>query len=336
MPDKEQETRTVATLLACCQAAQEGRIPWWQIARAVQRAGSVDTLVEGPWDPVDRWEFEAAAVLQAHFRHDEIDRWAAALHGWADQEPALRWLTVLDPEYPASLRLVFNQPPFITLLGEIREDDARGVAIVGTRKPTPDGTRRAHKLAFELASDGITIYSGLARGIDAAAHAGALEARGRTIAVLGHGLLQPVYPKENAALAERVRASGGLVSQFRPDAPPTRWSFGMRNAITSGLSQGTVVVEASHTSGARMQARFAAEQGKRVWLLRSLVRNFQWARDFTDRYPAETRVVEQVSDVVEELVDRPGRLVEPPPVPEAEERRRPRRDDDQQLTLALR
>jgi DNA processing protein len=205
--------------------------------------------------------------------------------------------------------------------------DARGVAVVGTRDPSPEGVQRARQLARELAHAGITVYSGLAKGIDAAAHEGALEAGGRTIAVIGHGLLQPIYPKENTELASRIVEHGALVSQFRPDTAPSRYTFPMRNAVTSGLSQGTVVVEASRTSGARMQARLAAEHGKRVWLLSSLVERFTWAQDFLEKYSASTRVIAEVSEVLDELKSEQeiaaaavGSL---PPVPDVEASRRP-------------
>jgi DNA processing protein len=170
------------------------------------------------------------------------------------------------------------------------------------------------------------VLSGLAKGIDAAAHTGALEANGRTVAVLGHGLLRPVYPAENRGLADEILAAGGaLVSQFLPDTPPTQGTFPLRNAVMSGMAQGTVVVEAGKTSGARMQARFAAEHGKRVWLLQSLVDEFEWATEFAERYRDRTRVVSDVSGVLDELHDAGDAPIELPPVADAEERRR--RDD---------
>jgi DNA processing protein len=236
-------------------------------------------------------------------------------------------VSILDADYPAGLRLIFNPPPFLVLRGQMSEVDARGVAVVGTRHPTEDGIRRARRLGRELAQDGITVFSGLALGIDAAAHLGALEADGRTIGVVGHGLLRPTYPRDNRELAEKIAASAALVSQFRPDTAPSRYTFPMRNAVMSGLSQGTVVVEASHTSGARMQARLAAEHGKRVWLLETLVRDFPWARQFQEKYATSTRVIRDVSAVIEELRSEQEIAVaaqgELPPVPAVEEARRP-------------
>jgi DNA processing protein len=116
----------------------------------------------------------------------------------------------------------------------------------------------------------VTVISGLAKGIDTEAHMATLEAGGRTIAVIGTGILD-TYPTENSALAERITEDGAIVSQFWPDAPPTRYSFPMRNAVTSGISQATAVIEAGATSGAMMQARIALEQGKGAFLTASLV-----------------------------------------------------------------
>lgn len=328
------QAREVGALLACCQAAQDARVPWWQVARAVERAGAVEPLISGPWEPADRWEYEVAAALASHFRRGASEEWEKRLKEWHEADARLQFITILSEEYPASLRLTFNPPPFLVIRGRLIEADARGVAVVGTRHPTKEGTTRARHLGHQLAEAGITVYSGLAAGIDAAAHTGALEEGGRTIAVLGHGLLRPIYPKENAALAEQIAASAALISQFRPDTPPSRYTFPMRNAVTSGLSQGTVVVEASQTSGARNQARLAAEHGKRVWLLESLVEQFEWARRFQRTYADSTRVIADVSEVLQELRSEEEIAAlarrELPPVPKIEESRRP---DPQPLQL---
>jgi DNA processing protein len=190
-------------------------------------------------------------------------------------------VTVLDDEYPANLRVIWNLPPFLFYRGELERDDARSVAIVGTRKASEEGVKRARQLARDLAGDGVTVTSGMALGIDAAAHEATLEAGGRTIAVLGTGILR-TYPREHVDLAERIAAAGALVSQFWPSQAPTKYTFPRRNVVTSGMSQGTVVIEASSTSGAKMQARLAYEHGKQVFLLRTLVTDQAWARKYVD------------------------------------------------------
>jgi DNA processing protein len=146
-----------------------------------------------------------------------------------------------------------------------------------------------------LAEKCITVVSGLARGIDTAAHRAALAADARTIAVLGTGITR-CYPVENQDLAEEITRSGALVSQFWPTSPPSKYTFPRRNIVTSGISQGTVVIEASSTSGAKMQARLALEHGKKVFLVQSLVITQPWARDYVDRRGAiEVADVDEVS-----------------------------------------
>jgi DNA processing protein len=160
--------------------------------------------------------------------------------------------------------------------------DMRAVAIVGTRTASEDGCKRAYRLARELGAAGITVISGLAKGIDTCAHMGALKSGGRTVAVMGTGILER-YPKENAALADSILRSGGaLLSQFFPEQPPTRWTFPVRNVTMSGLSVATVVVEAGASSGARMQAQAALTHGRPVFLPTSLVEAHAWARKLVE------------------------------------------------------
>jgi DNA processing protein len=140
-------------------------------------------------------------------------------------------------------------------------------------------------VARELTERGVTVVSGLAAGIDTAAHRSSLEAGGRTIAVFGTGINR-VYPKDNLELSERIVEHGAVVSQFWPDQAPATYTFPRRNVVTSGLSQGTVVVEASATSGAKMQARLAHQHGKKVFLVKRLVTEQDWARRYIERKKA--------------------------------------------------
>ncbi len=203
-------------------------------------------------------------------------------------------MTVLDDDYPANLRVIYNLPPFLFYRGRLQREDARSVAVVGTRDASEEGIERARKMASLLTQHEVTVLSGLARGIDTAAHEETLARGGRTIAVLGTGILC-CYPKENSGLAERIVQSGALVSQFWPTQPPTSYSFPRRNVVTSGMSQGTVVIEASETSGAKMQARLALEHGKRVFLVSRLVTSEPWAQKYVaERGAIEIRSVEDV------------------------------------------
>src|SRR5579859_6860553 len=177
----------------------------------------------------------------------------------------IRALTLLDDEYPAGLRQVADPPPVLFVRGRLTPADAQAVALVGTRRATTYGRAVADRLARDLAAAGVTVVSGLAKGIDTSAHRAALQAGGRTIAVLGNGLDQ-VYPAENAGLARQIVDSdaGAVVSEFAPGVPPDAVNFPRRNRIISGLSSGTVIVEAGERSGALITADFALEQGREV------------------------------------------------------------------------
>lgn len=187
-------------------------------------------------------------------------------------------VTVLDDGYPANLRMIHDHPPFLFVRGSLAPSDDRAIAVVGTREPSDEGARDAQHLAGALVEQGITVVSGLAAGIDTAAHTGALEAGGRTLAVFATGINR-VYPASNRSLSMSIPASGATVSQFWPDMAPARWSFPVRNIVTSGLSLATVVVEAGPTSGARLQAEHAIRHGKRLLLFRRLVETQPWAQD---------------------------------------------------------
>jgi len=177
----------------------------------------------------------------------------------------IRALTLLDDEYPSGLRQVADPPPVLFVRGRLTPADAQAVALVGTRRATTYGRAVADRLARDLAAAGVTVVSGLAKGIDTSAHRAALQAGGRTIAVLGNGLDQ-VYPAENAGLARQIVDSdaGAVVSEFAPGVPPDAVNFPRRNRIISGLSSGTVIVEAGERSGALITADFALEQGREV------------------------------------------------------------------------
>jgi DNA processing protein len=174
-------------------------------------------------------------------------------------------ITLLDDEYPANLREVVDPPPVLFVRGRLDPRDVRAVALVGTRRATNYGQAVADRLARDLAAAGVTVVSGLARGVDTAAHRSVVQAGGRTIAVLGNGL-DRVYPPENAGLAEQVVKgdAGAVVAEFAPGVRPDAVNFPRRNRLISGLSRATVIVEAGEHSGALITADFALEQGRDV------------------------------------------------------------------------
>lgn len=176
----------------------------------------------------------------------------------------IRILTWDDPEYPAQLKEIDQPPPVLYLRGEITAEDSWSVGIVGTRAVTPYGRQVAEELATVLAHNGVTVVSGLARGVDAVAHSAALKAGGRTLAVLGSGV-DKIYPPEHRTMAEKIATQGAIVSDYAPGTPPDSSNFPPRNRIISGLSMAVVIVEAGDTSGALITAEFAIEQARDVF-----------------------------------------------------------------------
>src|SRR5262245_4202207 len=173
-------------------------------------------------------------------------------------------LTLADPAYPKLLREIFDPPVVLYCKGEIDCLSLSCISIVGSRRATPYGVNVAEKLARDLASRGLAVCSGLARGIDTAAHRGALDAKGKTVAVLGSGL-NHIYPRENKKLALQVEANGCLVSEFPMGTSPSPQNFPIRNRIISGLSLGTCLVEAAEFSGSLITGRLALEQNREVF-----------------------------------------------------------------------
>lgn len=180
------------------------------------------------------------------------------------EKQGIKILTWQDETYPQRLKEVEQPPPVLYLRGEYLPDDLFAVAIVGTRRVTPYGRQITEELSSFLAANGMTVISGLARGVDAVAHHAALRARGRTIAVLGSGV-DKIYPPEHRALADQMMERGAILSDYAPGTPPDASNFPPRNRIISGLSLAVVVVEAGETSGALITAEFAAEQGREVF-----------------------------------------------------------------------
>jgi DNA processing protein len=174
-------------------------------------------------------------------------------------------ITSESPLYPKQLREIHSPPIVLYVWGELTERDQHAIGVIGSRRTTHYGLESAKKLSYQLAYAGLTVISGLARGIDTAAHQGALAAKGRTVAVIGSGLSK-LYPPENAALAEKIRSgNGALVSEFSMEIEPDRQTFPMRNRIISGWSQGLLVVEAGANSGALISVAQALEQGRNVY-----------------------------------------------------------------------
>jgi DNA processing protein len=285
-----------------------GRRPWVEYAELVEELGSTTKALQQ----------ERAAQLEPHGQasllapeptsgsDDLITQAKADLERWDAQ--GMRLVTVLEPDYPPNLKAVHDRPPMVFLAGRLTPEDARAVAVVGARRASQAGLQAARRIAQHLVDNNYTVVSGLAAGIDTAVHTAALSRNGRTVAVVGTGLARS-YPPQNQALQREIAKRCAVVSQFWPDAPPTKRSFPMRNAVMSGLALASVVVEASETSGARMQARLALAQGRPVFLLDELVKRQPWAQQAAQR--PGTHVVgnpAEITKALEPLIS-PGTLV---------------------------
>jgi len=208
---------------------------------------------------------------------------AKSLHRWQDhvdlsgelrlvKQHGAKVVTLASLDYPALLRDIHDPPTVLYMIGDILERDRHAIGVIGTRKPTHYATDCTKKLSYQLAYAGVTVVSGLARGVDTAAHQAALAAKGRTIGVLGSGLLE-FYPPENKELGEKIAASGAVITEFSMSVKADRQTFPMRNRIISGCSFGVLVVEAGATSGALISANQAGEQGRSIYAVPGRIDN---------------------------------------------------------------
>lgn len=234
-------------------------------------------------------------------------------------------ITAESPIYSRQLREIHAPPIVLYAWGEILERDYHAIGIIGSRRTTHYGTESAKKLSYQLAYAGLTVISGLARGIDTAAHQGALAAKGRTIAVIGSGL-NKLYPPENAGLAEKiVNGNGAVVSEFSMDVEPDRQTFPMRNRIISGWSHGVLVVEAGLNSGALITATQALDQGRAVYAVPGHI-NAPSAMGSNRLIQQGAKLVMEASDILDDLSIL---LPEAKPSPEAAKRPLPTLSDDE-------
>jgi DNA processing protein len=208
-------------------------------------------------------------------------------------------VTLDDPDYPLLLRELPDSPPLLYVKGSLAEADQWAVAFVGTRRSTTYGREMASRLATSLAQAGVTIVSGLARGIDGAAHKAALEAGGRTLAVLGSGI-DVIYPPEHRKLAEEIMQQGAVISEFAPGTPPDGKNFPVRNRIVSGLALGVAVIEAPEDSGALLTADCAADQGREVFAVPGNVTS-QSSLGANRLIQSGAKLVITADDILEEL-----------------------------------
>jgi DNA processing protein len=215
-----------------------------------------------------------------------------------------------SPDYPALLLHIPDPPPLLYCYGALATSQCH-IAVVGSRKATAYGKINANSLAGELAAQGIGVVSGMARGIDTAAHIGAMEGGGRTIAVLGSGL-ECIYPAENLKLFHRIAENGAVISEFALDAKPAPHHFPQRNRIISGMALGTVVVEAADRSGSLITARLAAEQGREVFAVPGSI-HAATSRGAHNLIRQGAKLVENAEDIIEEIAPQLSATPDQPP-----------------------
>ena len=246
---------------------------YWIGINLVKGIGAVRlrALLDFFGDAKSAWEGSPADLRAAGLSKNLIERFVEArthvdLDALWNEITAknIQVITWEDAVYPARLREIAQPPPILYLRGDFVQDDAWAVAIVGTRRVTSYGRQVTEEIASFLAQNGVTVVSGLARGVDGIAHQAAINAGGRTFAVLGSGV-DRIYPPEHRNLAESIIGSGAILSDYPPDTPPEASNFPPRNRIISGLSMATIVIEAAETSGALITADFAVEQGREVF-----------------------------------------------------------------------
>jgi DNA processing protein len=283
-----------ATLLAATEVVPSD---WRDLAAALEKNGGRRTLLKGSVSESDR-DSDLLRYVKKAIDPTRVEHWRRVLGDLRHQSSEIRMISVDHEDYPVLLRRAYGHPPFLFVKGTLDDRDARAVAIVGSRSASSSNLVIARDAAKQLARAGITVVSGLAIGTDSAAHAGALEASGRTIAVVAAGIDQPVSHQTDSGLADRIPSYGAIVSQFRPGSPPARSSFLQRNSVISGLSAMSLIIEASERSGTRNEADHALQQGKRVVLWGPAFQPEGWVGLYAQN--PLVRVVSSIDDVLSE------------------------------------
>lgn len=288
---------------------QDNELKYWVAFNRISGIGRVRFgLIEAYFESVEAAWFADGAELRAAGLDRRTVRSVVEGRGRIEPDAEMealrggdvRALTWHDDDYPPRLKQIYDAPPLIYVRGSVFSDDERSLAVVGTRKPSAYGRRVAQKLVGDIAGSDVTIVSGLARGVDGVAHGAALDAGGRTLAVVGTGL-DVMYPPEHRGLAERIVENGALISEHPLGTKPDARNFPRRNRIMSGMTLGTLVVEAGERSGALITARHALEENREVFAVPGSI--FSSSSEGTNRLIRESaaKLVMDYRDVLEEL-----------------------------------
>lgn len=288
--------------------------PWLALGR-IRGVGGVSfkKITARFADPAAVFRASAAELAEIEGLHRELIHSIANFNDWAEidkeiqraRAAGIKMIPFSDAAYPASLRAIADPPPLLYVKGELHDNDSRAIAIVGSRSASDYGRRIARDLARGLASFGFTVVSGMARGIDGMAHESALQAGGRTLAVLGSGV-DRAYPPEHEMLYRRISENGAVISELPMGARPIAFNFPARNRLISGLSLGVVVVEATEKSGSLITASLAAEQGREVFAVPGEA-GASRSRGSHRLIRQGAKLVETVEDIIEEIAPQLSR-----------------------------
>lgn len=283
-------TESDALLLACTEVLPG---EWRDLSDLIASAGSVEKALSGA--PGGFTNADLGAYLRVHVDPSRVSFWMSTLGRLEESDPDVWMVSIVDSQYPENLKAAYNRPPFVFVKGTLESEDQQALAIVGSRQASTKAQSAAAQLAGSFVERGMTIVSGLAEGVDAAAHRGALDAAGRTVAVMGTGV-DLVFPPSHEPLAHEITGQGCLVSQFRPGSPPTKSTFPIRNGVISGLTLGSLLVEAQDRSGTLSEAGHARRQGRPVFLWGPLLNGDEWGIRWKKK--RGVHVVDDVEQVV--------------------------------------
>lgn len=269
-----EEAMKDAALLVSILRANPGASTWREIRNWYEAFGDAKKLLSGDTPEILTGTFDEHPVREQPAAADILEELQKLRHLSGQ---GVQLLTTLSDEYPQNLKTVFDRPPFLYVKGRI-PNQPKCVAVVGSRDASEEGLEYSKRLSRHLAQNGYCVVSGLAAGVDKAAHISTLDVNGETIAVIGTGI-DGCYPKEHKELQDRISKEGAVLTQFFPGTPIQKHNFPMRNLVMSGIALGTVVVEANERSGTRSQAKGALKHGRKVFFTKFALKKASWARE---------------------------------------------------------
>lgn len=268
------------------------------IGKLERSFGELRLIWDAPGESIDKLTFLNEKNKNSIIKNRNKEYYNKHIH--KIKELGIEIITIYDKKYPSGLKNIYEAPMVLYVKGEVLEEDIFSIGIVGSRKATAYGKWAAEKFSKELAQQGITVVSGMARGIDTRAHWGAIDSKGRTLAILGSGI-NVIYPRNNRELYYKICENGGVISEFPPDTPPLPQNFPQRNRIISGLSLGVVVIEAGEKSGSLITAHHAIDQGKEVFALPGNI-NSIYSRGTNLLIKDGAKLLVDIDDIFEEII----------------------------------